>query len=455
MENMEPDSTTTTAATTTSDGGDGGGDCDDPQKARETAEAVLKLAEHQEMMQREEQSEVAGGGGSESENNPILKSPIKSPIKLKPPTMNMNISGLKAPTMNMNMSGITKRFSAAKEKIQMDFTAASQARKQQHQRELMDGALDRPSMPKPKITNAERMKNLRERMNATRQQIQTELSQTSKQVTHDLNKTRQEFNKVITKTMKEIQTPTQQQKQNGGNKTKKKKSINIDEKILKDLDLVHSKCIACLSNIVHENDESVLDEIQRIEVLNQNIGFLEACLPRMDELVAFAVIDEIDYLKPTTTQNCITTYEQLIQVLQQVSSPLVDKLTGEENNEDGSGEGGIASKDSNDSSSNDGIGGDIIIDDGDKKQPAVVDILDFGEIGSDLPPSATIAIAPPLPESFTTNSGEGSSNNNDDILGTGSNSSTKSDDAIVPEVDLTSTFVIGDDDDDDDELDDL
>jgi hypothetical protein len=91
-----------------------------------------------------------------------------------------------------------------------------------------------------------------------------------------------------------------------------KKQVNADEKILNDLQLVHEQMTLCHSLMADRSRDD--------QVLLKVIGFLEACLERMEHVTAAG---SNGFLQEETTQICLSTYQRLVLTLELCDSPLV------------------------------------------------------------------------------------------------------------------------------------
>lgn len=86
-------------------------------------------------------------------------------------------------------------------------------------------------------------------------------------------------------------------------------TANIDEKVLHDLSALSEKIALCQSMLVNAGGPSSIDAD---EALLAVIGFLEACVPRMVELIEAAAQGE---LKPATFEECLVVNDRLTNVL--------------------------------------------------------------------------------------------------------------------------------------------
>jgi hypothetical protein len=127
-------------------------------------------------------------------------------------------------------------------------------------------------------------------------------------VIEDMNAARDEVQCAINKAKSKIQGMTL----SSTTAAETKKQVNGDEKILNDLQLVHEQMTLCHSLMADRSRDD--------QVLLKVIGFLEACLERMEHVTAAG---SNGFLQEETTQICLSTYQRLILTLELCDSPLV------------------------------------------------------------------------------------------------------------------------------------
>jgi hypothetical protein len=133
-------------------------------------------------------------------------------------------------------------------------------------------------------------------------------------VIEDMNAARDEVQSAINKAKSKIQgtTLTSTTAAETLKANYKKKQVNGDEKIINDLQLVHEQMTLCHSLMADRSRDD--------QVLLKVIGFLEACLERMEHVTAAG---SNGFLQEETTQICLSTYQRLVLTLEICDSPLV------------------------------------------------------------------------------------------------------------------------------------
>ena len=200
------------------------------------------------------------------------------------------------------------------------------------------------TLPTSPFGNAKPLKNINQKIISTTEQVQKELStelnalqeditHTTEQIGTAIGKARQSFTKRVSGivdaagsplAMNKPKLPISLSSANAAGAAVKRssdvgKKVSPDDKILADLELVNEQVTLCNSMVTERDDND--------PALLKVLGFLEACLPRMDELLVAAMMSS-DFagavvLQEDTIHVCLTTYERLLLTLEQCQSPLV------------------------------------------------------------------------------------------------------------------------------------
>lgn len=266
---------------------------DNAAEARAAAMAVLKRADERDQQLHPPPAKTkaalftntASSSSSRSNNNKITAEEPSSPSSSSPsPTL---IQSFKE-HIQEDMKAIKSRISELDDKL---------LEKQMESEERI-----RHQINKTKADLSEMLSPKKDKKTTPRKS-----SAFKEMVIEDINAAKDEVQAALNKAKSKIQSITLP-----SNSSKKNTKINADEKILNDLQLVHEQMTLCHSLTKdRDRDDPVLLKV---------IGFLEACLERMEHVTAAG---SNGYLQDETTQICLSTYRRLILTLEQCDSPFV------------------------------------------------------------------------------------------------------------------------------------
>lgn len=159
----------------------------------------------------------------------------------------------------------------------------------------------------------EKVQHLDEKLYQYELQQEKWIEEKVNQATEELYQQKEQIRVKVNKTtaeLVELLSPKSKSKENQFNQDQATTAA-ANEKILEDLELVHEQMTLCNSLLLKRESED--------RALLAVIGFLEACLDRLEELV----VCNHSELSEETTQICLTTYDRLIMTLEKCDSPLV------------------------------------------------------------------------------------------------------------------------------------
>jgi hypothetical protein len=181
--------------------------------------------------------------------------------------------------------------------------------------------------------------SLNARFSVTKQQIQNEIQAELGEWNKDFHSTKEQIGNAIDMARKSLRlrTTTTSTTSVPSNKTtstttngNKPSSSRPDENILADLITLEMKITLCglmisdremqrEDNDDYDSDDNTTPEEDNEETLLDIIGYLEACVPRMDDLIEAGM--EGGILQAETVQVCLVTRERLELMLERCDSP--------------------------------------------------------------------------------------------------------------------------------------